>query len=136
MFQKACSACHQLEGVSTQTGADLTAFRDEGRAALLLNMLDPNREVKPQFVSSMFQSFTDKADLTPYKHEPARIDLNAINPKTAYGAERSSKMDFSDYDRINDFELNEILWRAIKGQEAPLPPAVRRAIAFRPTSAK
>ena len=25
----------------------------------------------------MFDSFTDKADLTPYAHEPARIDLNA-----------------------------------------------------------
>ena len=41
------------------------------------------------------------------------------------------KMDFSEYDRIDDFELNEILWRAIKGKDAPLPPAVRRAIAFR-----
>jgi YVTN family beta-propeller protein len=80
----------------------------------------------------MFESFTDKPDLTPYQHLPARIDLNAVNPKTAYGAERSSKMDFSEYDRINDFELNEILWRAIKGEDAPLPPAVRRAIAFRP----
>jgi hypothetical protein len=38
-------------------------------------------------------------------------------------------MDFSEYDRVNDFELNEILWRAIKGTNAPLPPAVRRAIA-------
>jgi YVTN family beta-propeller protein len=84
----------------------------------------------------MFESFTDKADLTPYQHEPARIDLNAMNQKTAYGAERSSKMDFSDYDRVDDFELNEILWRAIKGKNAPLPPAVRQAIAFRPTRAK
>ena len=41
------------------------------------------------------------------------------------------KMDFSEYDRIDDFELNEILWHAIKGKDAPLPPAVRRAIAFR-----
>jgi hypothetical protein len=80
----------------------------------------------------MFASFTDKADLTPYKHEPARIDLSAVNPKTAYGAKRSARMDFSDYDRIDDFELNEILWRAIKGRDAPLPPAVRRAIANRP----
>ncbi len=80
----------------------------------------------------MFASFTDKADLTPYKHESARVDLNAINPKTAYGAERSAKMDFSEYDRIDDFELNEILWGAIKGPEAPIPPAVRRAIANRP----
>ena len=41
-------------------------------------------------------------------------------------------MDFSEYDKIDDFELNEILWRAIKGPDAPLPPAVRRAIAYRP----
>jgi YVTN family beta-propeller protein len=79
----------------------------------------------------MFASFTDKADLTPYTHEPARIDLNAINSPLAYGADRSAKMDFSEYDRIDDFELNEILWRAIKGKDAPLPPAVRRAIAYR-----
>jgi hypothetical protein len=43
----------------------------------------------------------------------------------------SSRKDFSEYDRIDDFELNEILWRAIKGPDAPLPPAVRRAIAYR-----
>ncbi len=80
----------------------------------------------------MFNSFTDKADLTTYTALPARIDLNATNTATAYGADRSSKMDFSEYDKIDDFELNEILWRAIKGKDAPLPPAVRRAIAYRP----
>jgi hypothetical protein len=40
-------------------------------------------------------------------------------------------MDFSEYDRIDDFELNEILWRALKGPDAAIPPAVRRAIAYR-----
>ena len=79
----------------------------------------------------MFESFTDKADATPFNHVPAEIDLNAVNKSTAYGAARSAKMDFSEYDRIDDFELNEILWRHIKGVNAPLPPAVRRAIAFR-----
>jgi hypothetical protein len=80
----------------------------------------------------MFASFTDKPDLRSYQHEPSRIDLNALNPATAYGADRSRKMDFSDYDKVDDFELNEILWRAVKGKDAPLPPAVRRAIANRP----
>jgi len=79
----------------------------------------------------MFASFTDKADLTTYIHEPAQIDLNEINAVTAYGAERSLKMDFDEYDKIDDFELNEILWRSIKGKDATLPPAVRRAIAYR-----
>jgi hypothetical protein len=79
----------------------------------------------------MFESFDDNPDLAQYTHEPARIDLEVVNTKLAYGAERSSKMDFSEYDRIDDFELNEILWRAIKGRDAPVPPAVRRAIAYR-----
>jgi hypothetical protein len=79
----------------------------------------------------MFESFTDAPDLTPYVHEKERIDLGARNTLLAYGAERSSKMDFSEYDRIDDFELNEILWRAVKGADAPIPPAVRRAIAYR-----
>jgi YVTN family beta-propeller protein len=79
----------------------------------------------------MFESFTDKPDLTAYTHVPAKIDVEAKNTRLAYGAERSLKMDFSEYDKIDDFELNEILWRAVKGVDAPLPPAVRRAIAYR-----
>ena len=83
----------------------------------------------------MFNSFTNKADLTPYTLTPAEIDLNAVNDKFAYGAMRSMEMDFTEYDRIDDFELNEILWRSIMGEDAPLPPAVRRAIAFHSTTA-
>jgi YVTN family beta-propeller protein len=79
----------------------------------------------------LFASFTATADLRPYEHAAAQIALDTVNPKTAYGAQRSAKMDFSEYDRADDFELNEILWRAIKGKDAPLPPAVRRAIADR-----
>jgi hypothetical protein len=79
----------------------------------------------------MFASFTDKPDLSPYVAEPARIDLNQVNEATAYGAERSMKMDFDEYDKIDDFELNEILWKSIKGQDAAVPPAARRAIAYR-----
>ena len=79
----------------------------------------------------MFESFTDVCDETPYKHTPAEIDLNAKNEKLAYGADRSNKMDFSEYDKIDDFELNDILWHAVMGKDAPQPPAVRRALAFR-----
>src|SRR5205823_6233537 len=79
----------------------------------------------------MFASFSDKPDSTPYVHEPARIDRNEVNAPTAYGAERSLKMDFDECDRIDDFELNEILWRSLKWKDAAVPPAVRRAIAYR-----
>ena len=82
----------------------------------------------------MYASFTATADATPYTHEKARIDLDAINTKKSYGAERSARMDFREYDLVDDFELNEILWRSIKGADAPVPPTVRRAIANRPAT--
>lgn len=49
VFKKVCSACHKLEGVGTSVGADLKSIRNRGLAAVMLNILDPNREVKPQF---------------------------------------------------------------------------------------
>jgi putative heme-binding domain-containing protein len=51
VFEKACSACHQLEGKGTQVGADLRSIKDRGREAVMLNILDPNREINPKFLS-------------------------------------------------------------------------------------
>jgi putative membrane-bound dehydrogenase-like protein len=50
-FRKTCAACHQLEGVGTAVGADLKAIADRGAESILLNVLDPNREIKPQFLT-------------------------------------------------------------------------------------
>lgn len=50
-FRKTCAACHKLEGFGESIGAELNAIRDRGTAAVLLNILDPNREVKPQFLN-------------------------------------------------------------------------------------
>ena len=51
LFKTTCSACHQLDGVGTAIGADLTAIRDWGPAKILINVLDPNREVQPQYLA-------------------------------------------------------------------------------------
>lgn len=51
VFKKNCATCHRLEGIGTSLGADLNAIRNRGKEAILLNILDPNREVLPQFVS-------------------------------------------------------------------------------------
>jgi hypothetical protein len=59
-----------------------------------------------------------------------------VNRATAYGAERSRKIDVSDYDLADDSELNEMLWRNIKGADALVPPTVRRAIGNRPADAR
>jgi putative heme-binding domain-containing protein len=51
LFKTHCSSCHRLDGVGQQVGADLAAIRDRGLDSVLLNILDPNREVKPQYQS-------------------------------------------------------------------------------------
>jgi putative heme-binding domain-containing protein len=51
VFQAQCSSCHRLEGVGQQIGAELSAIHDRGLDAVLLNILDPNRDVMPQFLS-------------------------------------------------------------------------------------
>jgi putative heme-binding domain-containing protein len=51
LFKTHCSTCHRLDNVGQQVGADLSAIRDRGLDSVLLNILDPNREVKPQYQS-------------------------------------------------------------------------------------
>jgi putative heme-binding domain-containing protein len=51
LFKTNCATCHRLESVGQEVGADLSAIRDRGLEAVLLNILDPNRDVKPQYLS-------------------------------------------------------------------------------------
>jgi hypothetical protein len=76
----------------------------------------------------MFASFTDTATLTPFKSLPAKIDVTTRNTENSYGAKASAQMDWSDYDRINEDQLNRILWHSIMGVDSPMPAPVRRAL--------
>ena len=51
-----------------------------------------------------------------------------MNDFDAFGANVSAKMDFDDYDRVDEDQLNRILWRVAKGPETPYPPIARRAV--------
>jgi putative membrane-bound dehydrogenase-like protein len=51
VFQKLCASCHRLDGVGHEIGPSLASFRNRGAEAILVNVLDPNREVNPQFVN-------------------------------------------------------------------------------------
>ena len=70
----------------------------------------------------MFTAFRAEPDARPYSAEKPRIPLDQLNPGSSPTAARSLKLDFSEEDRIDDDELNEILWRAIRATEPP-PPA-------------
>ena len=51
LFSEHCSTCHRLEGVGNEVGAELKGIRQRGLASVLLNILDPNREVKPEYLA-------------------------------------------------------------------------------------
>ncbi len=72
----------------------------------------------------MTNCFAARADLRPYAAEKPRVSLEERNPSGATGSAQSARMDFSEEDRIDDDELNGILWRSIRGSE---PPAATRS---------
>ena len=97
------------------------------RTMELILGLDPLSQYDAS-ATAMFNSFTDKPDLAAYRNLPPLIDLNAKNQATAYGAAESAKMDWTEYDRIDEQALNRILWHSIKGKNTAMPPIVRRSL--------
>lgn len=76
----------------------------------------------------MFNCFTGSPLVTPYEARLPQVDLLAINAPTAPGAKKSAMMDFDEYDRCPEDELNRILWAATKGGNIPYPAPIHRVI--------
>jgi hypothetical protein len=69
----------------------------------------------------MFAAFSQQPSLTPYQAEKPRIPLDDRNPANSSTASRSARLDFRQEDLNNDDEVNDILWRAIRGTDPPPP---------------
>ena len=75
----------------------------------------------------MSNAFTSTPDLTPYVHRAAGVNLKATNDEFAWGAEQSKKLKLDKEDQADDLVFNEIIWKAVKGADSPMPPPVRSA---------
>jgi hypothetical protein len=73
---------------------------------------------------AMTSVFQTTPNLAAYSAEAPRIPLDTRNPQQSTTAERSRKMNFEQEDAVDDDELNEVLWIAIKGK-TPQPSPVR-----------
>ncbi|UOQ68622.1 alkaline phosphatase family protein [Hymenobacter volaticus] len=69
--------------------------------------------------------FTATPTLTPYQAKAARVNLDARNVAWNKSAEKSERFNLANEDAIPDLELNEVIWKAIKGENA-VAPAPRR----------
>lgn len=59
-FAKSCAACHRLDGVGYELGPNLATFKYRGAEAILQNVIDPNREVNPQYISYTILTTDDR----------------------------------------------------------------------------
>ncbi|HVO75099.1 MAG TPA: bifunctional YncE family protein/alkaline phosphatase family protein [Ignavibacteriaceae bacterium] len=70
---------------------------------------------------------TDEPNFGTFNSLKPLIDIEARNKSGSYGSKRSSEFNFAKEDDIPDVELNEIIWKSIKGKNSKMPSPVRSA---------
>ncbi|HEY8931575.1 MAG TPA: beta-propeller fold lactonase family protein [Mucilaginibacter sp.] len=75
----------------------------------------------------MWRCFTPQSNKTPFTSLPANINIKEINTKDSKLGALSKGLDFSAVDRVPDEIMNNMLWKAIKGENAVAPSPVRAA---------
>jgi putative heme-binding domain-containing protein len=83
VYQKLCISCHRADGEGHALGPDFVTVRNSGREKLLLSILDPNREVQPNYVSFLVETKDGSSLLGVISSDtPAAITI-----REAYGKE-------------------------------------------------
>lgn len=75
----------------------------------------------------IWRCFNNTPDHSAFTSRPVSVNLDDRNVAENRWQKMSESFDFTAEDRINDFKFNEVIWRAVKGQDSPCPPAVRAA---------
>ena len=57
--------------------------------------------------------------------EVTGVRLDERNGDGAWGAAASMAMNFAEADMTPEYELNEIIWKSVRGAASPMPPPVR-----------
>lgn len=75
----------------------------------------------------MWRSFSRTPDTTVFHSIASNVNLNDVNPDGTILAKMSKGLDFSKEDVIPDQIMNNITWKAVKGEDAVMPSPVRAA---------
>lgn len=81
VFSKHCVGCHRVENQGHQLGPNLSAMKARGPDAILVNILDPNLEVNPQYINYLLL----KADGSTSTGMISSENANSITLKRAEG---------------------------------------------------
>lgn len=75
----------------------------------------------------LFDCFTSKPDFSPYLAKPAQVNLEQRNVAVNESSKRSEKFNFAKEDAVPDLELNEVVWKSVKGENSIMPAPKRSA---------
>ncbi|MFD2286671.1 beta-propeller fold lactonase family protein [Pedobacter petrophilus] len=75
----------------------------------------------------LFECFTSKPDFTPYSAITPLINLNTRNVAVNESSRRSEFFNFAKEDSAPDLDLNEVIWKSVKGENAVMPAPKRSA---------
>jgi len=81
----------------------------------------------------LFASFGTEVDFGSFESRPARVPLDERNAEDAPGARASLRMRLDEADLAPERELNEVIWKSVRGKSSVMPPPVRAAF-VRPTA--
>lgn len=51
VFERVCAACHRAAGQGNSVGPDLSDSRNRSREALIVDIIDPNHRIDPQYIA-------------------------------------------------------------------------------------
>ena len=75
----------------------------------------------------MSDLFTSSPDFKPYKVKAANVDLEQRNIAWNKSAWRSQEWNFAKEDAAPDMDLNEVVWKSVKGEDSIMPAPRRSA---------
>jgi putative membrane-bound dehydrogenase-like protein len=83
IYQERCVLCHRLGGEGSAVGPDLVTVKNTGREKIMVNILDPNREVRPDYVSYLVETKDEESQIGLVVNETA----TTVTLRQPYGKE-------------------------------------------------
>ena len=83
IYEERCISCHRLGGEGNALGPDLVTVKTTGKEKMLVNILDPNREVRPEFVTYVVETKDDESLIGLVANETA----STVTLRQAYSKE-------------------------------------------------
>jgi putative membrane-bound dehydrogenase-like protein len=83
IYEERCISCHRAGGEGFALGPDLITVKTTGKEKILVNVIDPNAEVRPEFVGYVVETKDDESLLGLVVNETG----TSVTLRQAYGRE-------------------------------------------------